>query len=89
MVVVLLFGGLNLLSLGVIGEYLGRTYTEVKGRPLYIVRETLGFASEAQAPDARRGRSGGQLVRPIAVETGEEPSSEPDRLARPRLQAGR
>jgi glycosyltransferase involved in cell wall biosynthesis len=43
MVAVLLFGGVNLLSLGVIGEYLGRTYTEVKGRPLYVVRETAGF----------------------------------------------
>ena len=54
MVAVLFFGGLNLLSLGVIGEYLGRTYTEVKGRPLYIVRETLGFAGATQRPLARR-----------------------------------
>jgi glycosyltransferase involved in cell wall biosynthesis len=51
MVVVLLFGGLNMLSLGVIGEYLGRTYTEVKARPLYIVSETEGF--EAQDTAAR------------------------------------
>jgi glycosyltransferase involved in cell wall biosynthesis len=43
MVMVLFFGGVNLLSLGVIGEYLGRTYTEVKGRPLYIVDKTFGF----------------------------------------------
>ncbi len=52
MVVVLLFGGLNLLSLGVIGEYLGRTYTEVKGRPLFIVDRAEGF--EKAAPAARR-----------------------------------
>ncbi len=38
MVVVLLFGGINLLTLGIIGEYLGRIYTEVKARPLYLVR---------------------------------------------------
>ncbi|MDQ3558176.1 MAG: glycosyltransferase family 2 protein [Pseudomonadota bacterium] len=47
-VMVLLFGGLNLLSLGIIGEYLGRTYTEVKGRPLYIVRHAFGFGGEAE-----------------------------------------
>ena len=43
MVVVLLFGGINLLTLGIIGEYLGRIYTEVKARPLYLVRDLYGF----------------------------------------------
>lgn len=51
MVMVLMFGGLNLLSLGIIGEYLGRTYTEVKGRPLYIIDQTFGFEEvAAKAP---------------------------------------
>jgi polyisoprenyl-phosphate glycosyltransferase len=41
--VVLLVGGLQLLALGIIGEYLGRVYEEVLARPLYIVAEAVGF----------------------------------------------
>ena len=42
MTTVLFLGGLQLLSLGVLGEYVGRIMVEVKHRPLYVVREQIG-----------------------------------------------
>jgi hypothetical protein len=46
MAVALFLGGIQLLSIGVLGEYLGRVYREVKGRPLYVTEELIGSSQE-------------------------------------------
>ncbi|MEQ9641498.1 MAG: glycosyltransferase family 2 protein [Alphaproteobacteria bacterium] len=49
MVVVLVLGGIQLITLGVLGEYLGRIFEETKRRPLYVVRAEHGAAATAPA----------------------------------------
>lgn len=41
-VALMLFSGIQLLSIGILGEYIGRIFTEVKQRPLYVIAEDLG-----------------------------------------------
>ena len=45
MVAVCILGGTQLVTIGILGEYLGRIYDEVRGRPNYLVRELIRFDS--------------------------------------------
>lgn len=54
MLVVLFLGGVQLLSIGILGEYVGRIYRETKDRPLYLIAEKTGFESTSSNVDADR-----------------------------------
>jgi dolichol-phosphate mannosyltransferase len=65
-IAVMLIGGLQFIFLGVLGEYIGRIYSEAKDRPLYLVMEELGFeaagpTASVQAAPASSLRSAGRL----------------------------
>ena len=49
---IMMLSGVQLMSLGVMGEYLGRMYEEVKARPLFLVAEEIGLEGPAPAPGA-------------------------------------
>lgn len=67
MVGMLFLGGVQLICLGIIGEYLGRLFNEIKPRPMYIVEEKLGVA-EGEAPSpAMAGRAAPERRRRVRV----------------------
>ncbi|MEO8892303.1 MAG: glycosyltransferase family 2 protein [Coleofasciculaceae cyanobacterium] len=49
MIVVFFLGAVQLVSIGILGEYVGRIYEEVKGRPLYVLSEVAGFTEKPAA----------------------------------------
>lgn len=46
LVSILFFSGIQLISIGILGEYIGRIFTEVKRRPMYLVDDSYGFAED-------------------------------------------
>ena len=62
-VAMMFFSGVQLIGLGVIGEYIGRVFTEVKRRPLYVVADEVGLDDEAEAVPAPRDRVVARLGR--------------------------
>jgi polyisoprenyl-phosphate glycosyltransferase len=53
-ILVLLLGGLNMVALGTVGEYIGRIAEEVRGRPLYLIDEVLGIQNKTEKKIPKR-----------------------------------
>jgi polyisoprenyl-phosphate glycosyltransferase len=71
-IAVLLLGGIQLIAIGITGEYVGRIYDEVKGRPLYLVRSRLNIVepNASPLPPDAAGRGRFAETTPVVAEAG-------------------
>jgi glycosyltransferase involved in cell wall biosynthesis len=75
-VIVLLVGAFQFLFFFVMGQYIARTYDEVRGRPLYIIADTFGFPDDKRRPHRRAQREESHAAdqdtpSPVTDQTGE------------------
>jgi polyisoprenyl-phosphate glycosyltransferase len=56
LIAVVLMGSLQLLMLGILGEYLGRIYAQTRGRPMFMVDQVVQFQADARSSEPENGR---------------------------------